>query len=75
MKGETLPKEFWVKGKSKFLYARLREEGIDYGNNLWDGTITDSPVDRLYMKLRGQDWKRSIVPGGVFGKLLNKLLK
>ena len=29
-----LPKEFWVKGKSKFLHIRLNEEGLTHINQL-----------------------------------------
>ena len=49
-----LPKEFWVKGKSKFLYPRLREEGISFGDRGWSGTITRAPIDILFDKLRGK---------------------
>lgn len=51
MKFYKLPKIFWVKGKSKFLYPRLKEEGIKFGHGLWNGTITESPIDVLYKKL------------------------
>ena len=38
-KGPTLPKKFWVKGKSKFAFCRLREDKvkkIERGKNIWD---------------------------------------
>lgn len=46
-----LPKKYWVKGKSKFLYPRMRQEGIMFGVDRWDGTIKTSPLSLLYMKL------------------------
>lgn len=45
-----LPKKFWIKGKSKFLYPRLIEEGIPFGNTLWNGHMSITPIDELYTK-------------------------
>ena len=53
-KAYKLPKKFWVKGKSKFLYPRLVEEGIDFGNHGWMGEMYYTPIERLYDKLEGR---------------------
>jgi len=34
-KGPTIPKKFWVKGKSKHLYIRLKEEGFSSINDFY----------------------------------------
>lgn len=51
MKGNILPKNMRVKGKSKYFYLRLKEEKIPL-NSLWNGTITESPADKLWKKLK-----------------------
>ncbi len=51
MKGNKLPKIFWVKGKSKFFYPRLIQEGIKFGEYMWIGKMYETPLDKLYMKL------------------------
>lgn len=51
IKGDKLPKRFWVKGKSKFMYYRMVEEGISFGNTAWLGIITEAPIITLYKKL------------------------
>lgn len=50
MKGQLLPKWLRVKNKSKFLYPRLKEEGIEFGVDGWNGTIKESPINKLYKK-------------------------
>lgn len=52
MKGPKLPKKMWAKGKSKHFYIRLAQEGIPFGNRMWDGHIMESPLDLLYKKLK-----------------------
>lgn len=51
IKGNLLPKSMRVKGKSKFMYPRLVEEKIAFGVDRWDGTLRESPLDKLYKKL------------------------
>lgn len=50
LKGDKLPRPFWKKGKSKFLFARCREEGIEYGTHLFLGG--GSAMSKLCKKLK-----------------------
>ena len=52
MKGQLLTKALRVKGKSKFLYPRLKEEKIAFGVEKWDGEIKESPLNKLYKKYK-----------------------
>ena len=54
MKGDKLPKKFWMKGKSKFFYPRMKEEGIEVGKG-WTGEdiskhFERTPIVQLYKK-------------------------
>lgn len=50
LKGDKLPRAFWKKGKSKFLFSRCRDEGIEYGSCLILGG--ESAMTKLSKKLK-----------------------
>ena len=49
LKGNKLPKKYWSNGKSKFLFARCRQEGIEIGQHLFKGG--ESAMSALVKKL------------------------
>jgi len=54
MKGNKLPKALWRKGKSKFFYPRMEQEGISISGAWLGGNIRDhfknSAIFLLYKK-------------------------
>lgn len=52
-RGDKLPKYMWEKGKSKFFYPRLKQEGIELSKiPWWVNDSFQSAYSKLYLKLK-----------------------